>query len=174
MHAAQMVHFLSAYFPCQSAATAVKYVAYYLFILERILHIGRLIKILNTSIEKHMNHTLAEYDLTSAQGMIIGFLHRHQDQDICQRDLEVEFCLSHPTMSSILKRMEKKELIATTPLVKDKRYKKIILSAKGESLHMKIRAHIDEMEAKMRIDLSEEQQDELISLMNVVIRNISS
>ena len=135
------------------------------------MHFGRLIKTLNTTIERNINRQLAKYDLTGTQGIIIGYLSHNQDKEICQKHLEREFDLSHPTMSSILTRMESKGLIATSPLPKDRRYKKVFITEKGLDLDKDIFASIEEMEAKMVTGLSEEQQNELKSLLNVLIKN---
>jgi DNA-binding MarR family transcriptional regulator len=121
-----------------------------------------------------MNRQLAKYDLTGTQGIVIGFLKRNQDKEICQKNLEREFDLSHPTMSSILNRLESKGLIATAPLPKDRRYKKVFLTEKGLALDKEIFASIEKLEAKMCTGLSEVQQVELASLLNAIIQNISA
>jgi DNA-binding MarR family transcriptional regulator len=137
-----------------------------------LLHFGRLIKTLNTAIERDINRQLAKFDLTGTQGTIIGFLRHNQDREICQKNLEQEFALSHPTMSSILTRMESKGLIGTAPLPKDKRYKKVFLTEKGLALDKEIAASIDKYEAKMCTGLSEEQQIEIKAYLNVLIKNL--
>jgi DNA-binding MarR family transcriptional regulator len=129
---------------------------------------------LNTAMEREMNRQLAKYDLTGTQGSIIGYLRHNPEKEICQKHLELEFDLSHPTMSSILARLESKELIATVPLPKDRRYKKVFLTEKGLALDKEIFANIEKMETKMRTGLSEDQQNELISLINVVLQNITA
>ena len=138
------------------------------------MYIGRLVKALNITIEREMNRQMAQFDLTSAQGRILGFLNANQGKEVCQKDIEQEFGLSHPTMSNILKRMEIKELISTAPLPQDRRYKKVTLTEKGKSLHQEIINHIGIIEAQMRVGLTETQQEELISMLNLLIQNISS
>ncbi len=137
------------------------------------MHFGRLIKTLNTAIERDINRQLAKFDLTGTQGIIIGFLRHNQDKEICQKNLEQEFALSHPTMSSILTRMENKGLIGTAPLPKDKRYKKVFLTEKGLALDKEIANSIDIFEEKMCTGLSEEQQIQIKSYLNLLIKNIT-
>ncbi len=138
------------------------------------MHIGRLIKILDITIEREMNRQLAQFDLTSTQGRILGFLNANQKNEVCQKDIEQEFSLSHPTMSNILQRMETKEMIFTAPLPQDRRFKKVSLTEKGKSLHQEILNHIEKMETQMRVGLPETKQEELISMLNSLIQNISS
>lgn len=138
------------------------------------MHIGRLVKVLNTSIENYMNRQMAEFDLTASQGILLGYLDRNQARQICQKDLEIEFNLSHPTMCSILKRMEAKELIVTEALPSDKRFKRVLITDKGVALHLQIHTRIDELEERMRAGLTDRDQDDLLRLMEKVSRNISS
>ena len=137
------------------------------------MHIGRLVKILNTAIQKDMNRRLAEFDLTGGQGIILGYLAHHQEGEICQKHLEQEFELSHPTMSSILSRMEEKDLIVTSPLEKDKRYKKVAISEKGIALDKQVFTYIEDMEAQLASDLTEEEKSQVIEILQKMIRNIS-
>jgi DNA-binding MarR family transcriptional regulator len=138
------------------------------------VHIGRLIKVLNTSIENYMNRQMAEFDLTASQGILLGYLDRNLARQICQKDLEIEFNLSHPTICSILKRMEAKGLIVTEALLTDKRFKRILITDKGVTLHKQIHTRIDELEERMRAGLTDRDQDDLLRLLDKVAKNISS
>jgi len=137
------------------------------------VHLGRMIKILNTTIERDMNRTLAKYDLTGGQGAILGYLVHHPGVEICQKDLEKEFELSHPTISSILARMEAKGIISTEPLEKDKRFKKVVLTEKGILLDREIFSHIEENEARLTSGFSEGEKQKIIELLNRVLQNIN-
>lgn len=116
---------------------------------------------------------MAQFDLTGGQGAIIGHLRHHPNQEICQKDLEREFELSHPTMSSILSRMENKGIIATAPLAKDKRYKKVVLTDKGLALDREIFSHIEEMETRLLAGFTEEEKAAAFELLRRMIQNIS-
>ena len=92
------------------------------------------VKILNTTIERNVNKELAAYQITAAQADILIYLHRHPDDTICQKDIEAALSLSHPTVSSILKRLEEKKLITTAPLPDDHRFKQINLTPKSQAV----------------------------------------
>ena len=81
-----------------------------------------------------MSNALAEMDLTAAQGQIMGYL-AHQAQPPCPRDLEEVFHLSHPTVSGLLSRLEKKGFIALRPDPSDRRCKRIHILPKGLQCH---------------------------------------
>jgi hypothetical protein len=71
-------------------------------------HYGYLLKVLSGCMKASMDNALASMDLTSAQGHIMGYL-AQRSQPPCSRDIEETFHLSHPTVSGLLSRLEKKE-----------------------------------------------------------------
>ena len=70
---------------------------------------GGRIRLLHWGTCQAMNESLARIGLTSAQGRIM-FRLMHSKEHLRARDIEREFCLSHPTVSGILSRLEKKAL----------------------------------------------------------------
>ena len=74
------------------------------------LHYGHLVRILHCCTSQAMTEALSSMDLTSAQGHLMGFL-AHSGKALCARDIEEAFHLSHPTVSGLLARLEKKEFL---------------------------------------------------------------
>ena len=74
------------------------------------IHYGHLVRILHWCTDQSMTNALEAMELTSAQGRIMGFL-AHRTQPPCPKDIEEEFRLTHPTVSGLLSRLEKKEFI---------------------------------------------------------------
>lgn len=138
------------------------------------MHLGRMIKILNTTIERDMNRTLAKFDLTGGQGAILGYLVHHPEIEICQKDLEKEFELSHPTMSSIVARMEAKGIVSTEALEKDRRFKKIVLTEKGKALDREVFSFIEENDARLMHGFSEEEKQKMIELLYRMMQNVNA
>ena len=133
-----------------------------------------MIKILNTTIERDMNRTLAKFDLTGGQGAILGYLVHHPEIEICQKDLEKEFELSHPTMSSIVARMEAKGIVSTEALEKDRRFKKIVLTEKGKALDREVFSFIEENDARLMHGFSEEEKQKMIELLYRMMQNVNA
>lgn len=131
------------------------------------------IKILNTAIERVLNNEMAAYELTYTQAAIIGFLSQNQDKEICQKDVEHDLGLTHPTVSSILNRLDEKKLITTVPLEADRRFKQIRLTPQSMALHQKIYQKIEEISQKIFEGVSLEQQQELSVLLLKMTRNLS-
>lgn len=95
---------------------------------------GHLIRQLHSCTDQAMTNALASMDLTAAQGHIMGFI-SHQDGPPCPRDIEEELHLSHPTVSGLLSRLEKKGFIQTRTDEADHRCKRIYILPKGQELN---------------------------------------
>ena len=91
---------------------------------------GGRIRLLHWGTSQAMNESLARIGLTSAQGRIM-FRLMHSKAHLRARDIEREFCLSHPTVSGILSRLEKKGFIELRPDPADKRCKRIYVLDKA-------------------------------------------
>lgn len=131
------------------------------------------VKILNTAIERCLNRELAIYDLTYTQAGIIGFLAQNQDKEICQKDVELTLGLTHPTVSSILSRLEEKNLIFTVTLEADRRFKQIQLTPQSLALYETIDQKVEEISQMIFGGVSPEQQQYLSSLLTKMTENLS-
>ena len=73
-------------------------------------HYGHYVRILHWCTDQRITAALTRMDLTASQGPILGFI-AHRKDPPCSRDIEEEFRLSHPTVSGLLSRLEKKGVI---------------------------------------------------------------
>jgi DNA-binding MarR family transcriptional regulator len=131
------------------------------------------IKILNTAIERTLNKEMAELGITYTQATVIGFLRKSSDKEICQKDVETSLGLTHPTVSSILSRLEEKGLIMTTPFSNDRRYKKIFLTDKSMDMAEAIQRKIEKISEDAFYGINEDRIEELSTLIKQIVRNIS-
>ncbi len=130
-------------------------------------------KILNTAIERILNKEMAELDITYTQATVIGFLNLNQSKDICQKDIEHGLGLTHPTVSSILNRLEDKKLIATEPFENDRRYKKIVLTNKSSDMALAIKEKIKKITEQLFTGFTEEDEEVLSIIIKRLIGNIT-
>lgn len=123
-------------------------------------------KIINTAIERILNKELAEYEITYTQATVIGYLKRGANREICQKDIETSLGLTHPTVSSILSRMEEKGMIETKCMKSDKRYKTIYLTPKALEIADDIHNIIEGIKKELfnKVQASEQQSLEVIML----------
>lgn len=126
------------------------------------------IKMLNTAIERIMNREMSDLGLTYTQTTIIAYLIENSESDVCQKDIEYNLGLTHPTVSSILSRMELNGWITTDIMPRDRRYKKITLTDKARNLSGEINPKYQRVKEKLFEGVSPAQRE----LMNVTIKMI--
>lgn len=131
------------------------------------------IKILNTAIERLLNQALSEFDITYTQATVIGFLTANSDKTICQKDIETSLGLTTPTVNSVLKRMERKELVECSVQPDDKRFKSIRATEKAGELSEKLKEKISDIQKRLLSGISQEDTEHFSSLLNKMIQNLS-
>ena len=134
-------------------------------------HYGHLLRILHWCTDQAMTAALEKMDLTAAQGRILGFL-AHQSAPPCPRDIEEEFHLTHPTVSGLLSRLEKKGFLELCPDKADRRCKRIHLLPKGWEFHETIHQTILTNESRMVRDFTEEEKAMFADLLSRAIANM--
>ena len=137
--------------------------------LER--HFGHYVRILHWCTDQRMTQALMHFDLTASQGPILGYIARRKSPP-CSRDIEEEFNLSHPTVSGILSRLEKKDFLEFRPDETDRRCKRIHLLPKGRSFTESIRRTITDTETQMVQGFTEEEKEQFCLLLNRAITNM--
>lgn len=132
---------------------------------------GHYIRILHSATDQAMTAALASMELTAAQGHIMGFI-THSPQPPCARDIEEAFHLSHPTVSGLLSRLEKKGFIEFRPDEQDRRCKRIYTLNKGyqcsELMHNTIRS----AEERLVQDFTDEEKEQFSRLLLRAIDNL--
>lgn len=135
------------------------------------IHFGPLLRNLHCCFSQTVTAELAAMELTSAQGHIMGYL-SHCKEPPCPRDVEEAFQLSHPTVSGLLARLEKKEFIALRPDPKDRRCKRIYVLPRGLECDGNIRKHMMENEAKIVQGFSDEEKAQFADFLARATRNM--
>lgn len=142
--------------------------------MKKELKLGRLIKIIHNTFETELNNQLKKYDLTKVQCDVLIYLDRNKEKEVSQRDIEKFFGISNPTVSGILGRLEQKGLIQRMVSSKDARFKYIEQTEKARQLHQKLKSNLENMEQKLRADLTDEEITTLQYLLEKILYNISN
>ncbi|MBQ8238346.1 MAG: MarR family transcriptional regulator [Oscillospiraceae bacterium] len=132
---------------------------------------GHSIRVLHWVADQTMSATLASMDLTASQGHILAFI-AHSPQPPCPRDMEEAFQLSHPTVSGLLRRLEKKGFIRCAPDPADRRCKRVFLDAKGKECLARMDATIAGNERRMVENFTEEEKRQFADLLDRAIINM--
>lgn len=134
-------------------------------------HYGPMIRILHCRTSQSVTNALEAMELTSAQGHIMGYLAHHATPP-CHRDIEEAFHLSHPTVSGLLARMEKKGFIELRTDENDRRCKRIYVLQKGKECHEVIQKTIQCTEKRIVRDFTPEEQAQFASLLERAVFNM--
>lgn len=134
-------------------------------------HYGHRIRILHWAMDQAMTNALASMELTAAQGRIMGYL-AHRPSPPCSRDIEEEFHLSHPTVSGLLARLEKKGFIAFRPDEEDRRCKRIFILPKGHECNALMHQTILRTEGQIVSDFTPQEREQFTALLDRAIANM--
>lgn len=104
-------------------------------------------------------------DITFMHGWILRHLYLHQDQEVCQRDIERDFSITRSTTTNILQLMEKKQYIRRVAVPQDARLKRIVLTEKGIETHNKTIACLQELNRQVEAALTEQEREEMLRLL---------
>ena len=118
-------------------------------------HVGGEIRVLSNLIKRCMDDGMPP-ETTGMQGWIIGFLHRNEDRDMFQRDVEAEFNIRRSTATGILQLMEKNGFLLREPVAYDARLKKLVLTPKALAVHEGVISRIRATEARITKDVTPE------------------
>lgn len=141
-------------------------------------HIGHELHTLDMMIGRLVNAYQSKVDekagINRMQGWIIGYLYRHSDEDVFQKDLEAEFQMARSTASGILQSMEKKELITRESIPRDARLKRLVLTPKGMEFQMEIIDNFARIQKALSANISAEQLDEFYETADIIRENVTN
>jgi DNA-binding MarR family transcriptional regulator len=136
--------------------------------------IGKEIIVLANRITRKIDKEVAQYGVTGVQSRILGFIHRNSDKrDIFQKDIEEEFDIRRSSVTSVLQLMEKNGYIERVSVSEDARLKKLILTEKGLEIQKNVRDFILKFEKSLRDELSEDEADILINLVDRLSKKVA-
>lgn len=110
--------------------------------------------------------------VTSSNSFILGYLARHKNEDVYQKDIEERFSITKSTTSKVLKLMEQNGLIERIDVKEDARLKKIILTDKGYEIHESVKLALNQIEVKALEGFSEEETQILFSYCERIKENL--
>lgn len=132
------------------------------------------IKILHAAVERRINQELSAIHLTFVQAMVIQYLYHHMEETTCQKDIQRALGLTHPTVSSILNRLEEKQLICTEALGEDRRYKTIRPTGQSEELYQKIQEIIARIHVEIFDGISVSEQEKVSDIFQKMLSNLNA
>ncbi len=125
--------------------------------------------------KREIDRKLACFELTSIQSRILCFiLDEEEKRDIFQKDIEEEFDLRAPTVTSIIQNLEKTNYVKRINALNDQRLKKIVLTSKAYEIVLKIKKIMDEIEEETFANLSASESAMLNKIISKINKNIKN
>lgn len=134
-------------------------------------HYGPKLRMLFSMIDQQISAALEDMDLTCSQGHVMGFVMRRKTMP-CPKDVEEAFGLSHPTVSGLLSRLERKGFLELIPDEVDRRCKRIRVLPKGRECMGRLHTGIQETERKIVDGFTPEEQNAFFQFLDRAICNL--
>lgn len=135
---------------------------------------GLRFSLLDRAFKRRMDRLLGEKELTGVQFGTLGALLRLEESgrgEISQRDLEQAARVSHPTMTELLKRLEKKGFLRTETSSRDRRFKCVSSTEKAHRLFKELAQTEEETFRWLCRGLSAEQTEALLAATDIMLHN---
>lgn len=110
-------------------------------ILNESIEVARLFQEVMQLFKHSMNKLLEETGMSAPQGMVLGLLSKKKKMKITE--LSHELCLSNSTVSGIIDRLEKQEMVVRERSEKDKRVVYVSISPNFKDMHEIFRKQFD-------------------------------
>ncbi len=138
-------------------------------------HLGREISIAANQFRRITDRIIEHrVGLTAAQTHTLHFIMIRAEQGaVYQKDIEREFDLRSPSVTSMLKQLEAKELIVREPDAHDGRLKRIVLTPKAMEIQEQICSCIMYMEEEVGNCLNGEEKAQLMTLLRRISEKVS-
>lgn len=136
---------------------------------------GLRFSILDREFKKKLEERANRMGLTAVQLRVLGELSRSESMGVCeinQKDLEKALAVTHPTMTEIIKRLEKKNAVICTQSKIDKRYKKINCTEEYKDIHLELKEMDWEIFNKICEGIPEEHVQIFLKASEKMLANI--
>ena len=134
-------------------------------------HVGGEIRVLSNLIKRCMDDGMPP-ETTGMQGWIIGFLHRNEDRDMFQRDVEAEFNIRRSTATGILQLMEKNGFLLREPVAYDARLKKLVLTERSRRIMQEMCQTGTTIDSRLLQGFSPDEVQTLYGFLDRMFRNL--
>lgn len=138
-------------------------------------HIGGYFHAISNALSKRMQENCQSLGLTATQSMFLHHLwyREHILQEPSHaKELEAFFEIKHPTVSGVLQRMESAGFVTLEASDADRRCKTIHLTPLAEQIHAQAEQQIQQTEALLLQDMTDEEKDRFRELMGRAAKNL--
>jgi DNA-binding MarR family transcriptional regulator len=116
-----------------------------------------------------LNELLYDYDLSYSLWQVIFYVKNNGPSTLV--DISAHYNVEKPTITRNVQRLQQKQLVEVIP-GKDKREKIIRLTLLGEETYMTCREKITELEYKVMMDITKEEQKAAFDVLPKIRKNL--
>ena len=132
--------------------------------------IGGMIKYISDKVRQKADNNLKDHNVTLSQVRVLNFLWR-ENGSCSQNEIEDFLQVSHPTVVGLVSRMEQSGYIQTSVSPDDKRNKIVTVTDSGMSLACELCRYMEDIDKRMLVGLTDEQQAQLADMLYIVAQN---
>ena len=132
--------------------------------------IGGMIKYISDKVCQKADNNLKDHNVTLSQVRVLNFLWR-ENGSCSQKQIEDFLQVSHPTVVGLVSRMEQSGYIQTSVSPDDKRNKIVTVTDSGMSLACELCRYMEDIDKRMLVGLTDEQQAQLADMLYIVAQN---
>lgn len=132
--------------------------------------IGGMIKYISDKVRQKADNNLKDHNVTLSQVRVLNFLWR-ENGSCSQKQIEDFLQVSHPTVVGLVSRMEQSGYIQTSISPDDKRNKIVTVTDSGMSLACELCRYMEDIDKRMLVGLTDEQQAQLADMLYIVAQN---
>lgn len=132
--------------------------------------IGGMIKYISDKVRQKADNNLKDHNVTLSQVRVLNFLWR-ENGSCSQKQIEDFLQVSHPTVVGLVSRMEQSGYIQTSVSPDDKRNKIVTVTDRGMSLACELCRYMEDIDKRMLVGLTDEQQAQLADMLYIVAQN---
>ena len=136
---------------------------------------GRRFAIIDRAIKYRLCQKAEQLGLTAVQLRVLGELSRLEASgvdEVNQRDLEDAEQVTHPTMTEMIKRLDKKGFVTCSPSSVDRRYKKISCTERSVHLYQELAEEDHRIADELCRGLSAQDRETLIRITDRILENL--
>lgn len=132
--------------------------------------IAIMIKRASLEFDKLASPIMSRFDLTPSQYKVIKLVMRSPESTVRQVDIERRFSMTNPTVTGLVKNLEKKGLVSRIPNPEDARSKVIVLTDKTRNMQNELLKAGKSAEDEFTKNLSADEKKQLKTLLKKLLR----
>ena len=133
-------------------------------------------KVINQALRSKFDTILKDEGLTKVQFEVLVYVYEQTRKriDVIQRDIEDHFQISNPSVSTMITRLETKNLLARELGDKDRRKRYVVLTPKAITLVESMHRQVQKAEDLMLADMDPELLDQGMKFLKQILHNLTS